>query len=68
MVTTAEYMSQRHQQLQQQQQQQSQPTIDASSLAAQAALNIEDNLPVKTVQVAALVSNLTFFPTIDPPF
>ena len=58
MTTTAQYMSQRHQQLQQQQQQSSQSAID-SSLAAQAVLNIEDSPPVRIVQLASLVSPLS---------
>ena len=53
-TTTAQHMSQRHQQLQQQQQS-SQP--DPSFLSAQAALNIEDSPPVRIVQIAALVPN-----------
>jgi translation initiation factor 3 subunit H len=49
--TTAQHMSQRHQQLQQQQN----PQPDPSALSAQAALNIEDSPPVRIVQIAALV-------------
>ena len=56
--TTAQHMSQRHQQLQQQQQQQQQPSrTDPSFLSAQAALNVEDSPPVRVVQIAALVRN-----------
>jgi len=52
MVTTAQHMSQRHQQMQQQNQP---PQPDPSILSAQAALNIEDSPPVQIVQIAALV-------------
>ncbi len=62
-TTTAQHMSQRHQQLQQQQKQQQQQQqqqhsshlSDPSFLSAQAALNIEDTPPVRIVQIAALV-------------
>lgn len=61
-TTTAQYMSQRHQQLQekQQQPQQSQQSTDPSVLSAQAALNIEDSPPVQIVQIAPLVPHPCF--------
>ena len=63
-TTTAQYMSQRHQQLQekqqQQQPQQSQQSTDPSVLSAQAALNIEDSPPVQIVQIAPLVPRPCF--------
>jgi hypothetical protein len=60
--TAAQHMAQRHQAMQQQQQQSQQghsqaALNDPSFLSAQQALNIEDNAPVRIVQIAALVSN-----------
>jgi hypothetical protein len=61
--TAAQHMAQRHQALQQQQQQQQQghsqsALSDPSFLSAQQLLNVEDNPPVRTVQIAALVRTL----------